>query len=127
MALETTGFFGAAAVKAIGVKVALGMAGAALLYMLMPPERLDGSFNKKEFAARLAVAGLASLLLGDWVVDVVDGLAPWLKAAAHPKPFFVAAGAPGWWVSRAVALWIYRRQNKDIAELAREIKNEVHP
>lgn len=124
IAAETTG--AAAAVEAVGAtvaaKVALGMAGAAILYMVAPPERPDGTFSKREFAARLAVAGFVSLVFGDWVVAVVDGLVPALKAASHPAPFWLMAGAPGWWISRAVALLLYRRRDKDIAEIVQEFK-----
>lgn len=127
MALETSGAIGAATVKAIGVKASLGMAGAAVLYLLMPPERPDGTFNRHEFVARVAVAGMCSLLLGDWVVDVLNGLLPWIKASAHPHPFWVASGAPGWWVSRAVALWLYKRKDKDIGEMVDDVKKEAHP
>ena len=127
MAVETGAAGAAFAIKAAGIKASFGMAGAAVLYMMMPPERPDGTFNRREFAARLAVAGLCSLLLGDWVVDVLNGLTPWLKAGAHPHPFWVASGAPGWWVSRWVALWIYKRRDKDIGEVADDIKKEVHP
>lgn len=127
MAIETGTAGAGLALKAMGVKASLGMAGAAVLYLLMPPERPDGSFNRREFAARLIVAGFCSSLLGDWAVDVVNGLAPWLMAAKHPAPFWLAAGAPGWWVSRAIALWLYNRKGKDIAEIADDIKREVHP
>lgn len=119
--IETSGAIGLAAAKLAGAKVALGMAGAALLYLFMPPERPDGSFNRREFAARMAVAGFFSLLLGDWFVDVVNGLVPALKAPAHPAPFWLACGAPGWWVSRAAALWLYKRRDKDVGEIVREI------
>ena len=122
MALETSGAFGVAAAKMIGLKALLSMIGAAILYMVMPPERLDGSFSRSEFAARLGVAVFFSILLGDWVVSVVEGLAPWLKAAQHPEPFWVASGAPGWWVSRAAALWLYNRRSKDIGELVNDAR-----
>jgi hypothetical protein len=120
MGLEASAGAGIAAVKAMGLKAALGMAGAAILYLFMPPARPDGTFSRKEFAARLAVAGFFSLVAGDWAVDVVEGLAPWLMASKHPAPFWLASGAPGWWVSRAAALWIYQRRDKNLAELGRD-------
>lgn len=112
-----------AAWTTISAKVLLGMAGAAILYMLMPPERPDGTFNNKEFAARLAVAGFFSALLGDWVVSVVDALVPALQAGAHPAPFWLMAGAPGWWISRAAALYIYRQRDRDISQVVHDIKD----
>lgn len=62
--IETTGLIGGAAIKAAGAKAALGMAGAAVLYLLMPPERPDGTFNRKEFAAQAAPSGLFSFPIG---------------------------------------------------------------
>lgn len=129
---------GAIAFKAAGIKGALGGLGAVLLYLALPPGRpvkdgdtLDPAKHSKEvareFVLRLAFAVIFSMLLGDWLVDVVEGVAPWLMAVKHPHPFYLAAGAPGWWVSRAVALWFYKRQDKDIAQLAEDVKNEVHP
>jgi hypothetical protein len=120
--MAATEMIGSSAAAAVGAKVGLGMAGAAILYLVMPPERLDGTFSKREFAARLAVAGFFSVLLGDWTVAVVDGLVPALKAAAHPAPFWLASGAPGWWVSRAVALWFYKRSDKDLGEMVQDAK-----
>ena len=122
MPLETSAAGASAAIKAIGLKASLGMAGAAVLYLLMPPERPDGTFSRNEFAGRLTVAGLCSILLGDWAVDVVNGLAPWLFAAKHPAPFWLACGAPGWWVSRAIALWIYRRRGEDIGQMIKDAR-----
>lgn len=110
-------------VQTLGIKAALGMAGAVLLYLGAAPERpKDGSFNKTEFLTRLAVAGFFSALLGDMAVDVVNGLLPWLMAAKHPAPIWLAAGAPGWWVSRWAALYLYRRQDKDASEIIDEVK-----
>lgn len=132
MAFETTGAVGLT-VKAMGVKGGLGALGAVLLYLALPPGRpvkdgaeLDPVKHTKEaareFVLRFAFAIVCSILLGDWLVDVIQGIAPWLLAAKHPHPFYVAAGAPGWWVTRAVALWFYKRQDKDIAELAHDAK-----
>lgn len=107
----------------IGIKAALGMAGAVLLFLGAPPERpRDGSHSKVEFITRLAVAGFCSALLGDWFVDLVNGLAPWLMAAKHPAPFWLAAGAPGWWVSRWVALQLYKWKDKTAFEVIGEVR-----
>jgi len=122
MAFEASAGAGLAAAKAFGGKAVIGMAGAAILYMVMPPERPDGSFSKREFAARLAVAGFFSVVAGDWLVAVVNGLAPWLQAQSHPAPFWLASGAPGWWVSRAAALWLYNRRGKDLGQMVDEVK-----
>ncbi len=111
-----------AAAKTITAQAALGMAGAAILYLVMPPERPDGTFSRREFAARLAVAGFFSNVFGGWLVAVVDGIVPLAQASAHPAPFYMLVGAPGWWISRAAALWIYNRRSKDLAALINEVR-----
>lgn len=121
----SAGVAGLVIAKVAFVKAVFGMAGAAVLYLAMPPERPDGTFSRKEFAIRLAVAGFFSWAFSDWAIDVIQGAMPILKAASHPKPFEILTGAPGWWVSRAAALWFYQRKDKNIAELARDIKDEV--
>lgn len=109
--------------QAIGIKASLGMAGAVLLYLGAAPERpRDGAWNKWEFVTRLAVAGFFSALLGDWAVDLVQGMAPWLMAAKHPAPFWLAAGAPGWWVSRWAALQLYKWKDKTAFEVVGEVR-----
>lgn len=114
--------------SALGLKAALGMAGAVLLYVGATPARpKDGSFNKTEFLTRLAVAGFASALCGDWAVDVVNNIAPVLMASKHPAPFWLAAGAPGWWVSRWVALWLYKQQDKDAAQVLKKVRDLDDP
>jgi hypothetical protein len=111
----------------------MGALGAVVLYLVMPPgrpvqagEMIDGAAHKrevqKEFGARLFIAIVFSILCGDWVVDMAPAF---LMAHAHPLPFWVAAGAPGWWISRWAALWLYKRQDKDIGEVADEIKSKV--
>ena len=57
MSAESFGGF-ATLVKLYGFKAALGMVGAAMLYIVLPPLNADGTFNKGEFVARLACAAL---------------------------------------------------------------------
>lgn len=114
-----------AAAVALGTKAGLGIVGAALLYMLMPPGRPDGQVTTRremarEIGIRFAFAGITSAAGGDWLIDMLQQLAPSLLAAKHPTPFLMAAGAVGWYIGRAVALWIYRRQDRDIAQLRSE-------
>lgn len=115
MAAESAG--GLALIKVYGIKAALGMLGAAMLYMVLPPVKQDGSFDKREFVARLACAGLFSMIFGDWAIQLLDVYLPQLHAVDHTAPIYLMVGAPGWWISRAVALWFQRRREKDIREL----------
>lgn len=114
----------ATAVKAYLLKPIIGMIGAALLYTALPPVKADGSFDRTEFVIRLAAAGIFSHIFGDWAVDILSDLT-WLHAADHKAAVYLVVGAPGWWVTRAVALWLRRRENKDIGEVIKEVKEST--
>jgi len=113
---------GIALFKAYGFKVGLGMIGAALLYVVLPPVKPDGSFNRKEFVLRLAAAGVFSSVFGDWAVAMLANYLPQIQADRYPGAVYLVVGAPGWWVSRAVALWFQRRGDKDIGQLVEDVK-----
>lgn len=120
---------GIAAAQAIGSNALAGILGAALLWMVMPPGRPgDAHTTRKELGrevgVRIVFAGISAAMCGDWVVDMVQSLAPFLLAAKHPTPFLIASGALGWYAGRAVALWIYRRQDRDAGQLIDEIKGD---
>ncbi len=106
-----------------GGSAAFGMIGAAILYMILPPIDNKGRFNRKEFALRLIVAGLFSIFFGNMLALTVQHFAPWLEPMNNKSAIDLLAGAPGWWISRAVALWFHNRNNKDIGEIIREAKN----
>ncbi|RAM61169.1 hypothetical protein [Herbaspirillum rubrisubalbicans] len=124
MAAESAGGI-AAVLKIYGIKAVLGMAGAALLYIVLPPRNADGSFNEKEFVVRLACAGAFSIMFGDLAFSLLVQHAAAVATVLGPKPVDLMVGAPAWWVTRAVALWFQRRQGKDIAELARDVKETL--
>lgn len=122
------GFSGAAGYaffKLYGLKATLGMLGAVALYIVMPPKRPDGSYNEREFVSRLAIAGLFSCMFGDWVLQLLITYAPMLHADSHAKAVDLMTGAPGWWISRAIALWFYRRQDKDLAEVIKDVRESA--
>jgi hypothetical protein len=110
------------AAKTIGGKAVMGMIGAAMLYAVMPPLNRDGTFNRREFAVRLACAGVISAVFGQWAVDLLMLHFPTIQADKHPAAVYLLTGAPGWWVSRAAALWLQRRRDKDAGEIFNEIK-----
>lgn len=125
------------AMKAWLIKALLGMLGAALLYLVLPPgdplpkqalpkQRAAYMARRKriarEIVLRIGMAGIFSLLLGDWTVAVLDHSLPWLMAGSNPHPFWLACGAPGWWISRWIALWLHRREAEDIAEVISDLK-----
>jgi hypothetical protein len=119
-----TGAAGFALLKTYGLKAVLGMVGAAMLYFILPPLNKDGSFNKHEFVCRLAVAGICSVMFGDWAVDILNHFAPWLKASDHRSAVDLMIGAPGWWASRAVAIYAHKRRDKDILQLVQEVRSK---
>lgn len=98
------------------------MIGGALLYLVLPPVKPDGSFGRREFVLRLASAGVFSSVFGDWAVAMLAQYLPNLQASQHAGAVYLMVGAPGWWVSRAVALWFQRRGDKDIGPLVKEAK-----
>jgi hypothetical protein len=122
------GFSGSAGIaifKLYGAKAVFGMIGAALLYVVLPPTNKDGSYNRTEFVLRLAAAGVFSIVFGDMVADAINNtswLAPWIQPYKHKSAIDLMVGAPGWWVSRAVALAMRKREGKDIVELGKEMK-----
>jgi len=117
----------AALLKFYGLKAVLGMMGAALLYLVLPPRNADGSFSEYEFAARLACAGVFSCMFGDaaYALMLQWDYPKLIAVALGPKAVDLLVGAPAWWITRAVALWFQRRSDKDIAELARDAKDSL--
>lgn len=110
----------AATAKAVGLKAVLGVVGACFLFLASPPERPDGTFSRQEFVARLMASGLFCVCFGDWIVDMMGAAAPWLQHNTHRNALLIATAAPGWYVSRWCALWLYRRKDKDAAEVTRD-------
>jgi len=114
----------AALLKLYGLKAVFGMMGAALLYIVLPPRHADGTFSEYEFAARLACAGMFSCLFGDaaYALLLQCDNAQIVAIALGPKAVDLLVGAPAWWITRAVALWLQRRSGKDIAELVKDAR-----
>lgn len=121
MPAESAG--GLALLKLYGIKAIIGMIGGAMLYIALPPLDAHGKFDKREFAARLACAGVFSCMFGATVYQMLLANFPVLGPAINASAVDLIVGAPGWWVSRAVALWFQKRSNKDIAELVRDVKD----
>lgn len=117
MSEEVTGSTAAAFLANQGSSAVFGMIGAAILYFVMPPVDSKGRFNRKEFVIRLAVAGLFSIFFGGMLASTLQHFVPWLEPMNNRSAVDLLAGAPGWWVSRAVALWFHNRRDKDIAQI----------
>ena len=124
MDVDTTNSTAAAFLANQGSSAVFGMIGAAILYLVMPPVDTKGRFNRKEFALRLLVAGLFSVFFGDMLAASLQHFVPWLEPLNNKSAVDLLAGAPGWWVSRAVALWFHNRHDKDIAEMIKDAKEK---
>ncbi|WP_194720831.1 hypothetical protein [Noviherbaspirillum malthae] len=128
MTEPTSGAMGLAFFKLYGLKAGLGMMGAALLYLVAPPTKADGKFDRREFAVRLACAGTASELFGDLAVELLKSwvaMSSWLQGINvddHKGAVYLLVGAPAWWITRAAALWLQKRNGKDIAEVVKEVR-----
>lgn len=118
-----TGSGGAAALfKVYGFKVGIGMIAGALMYAVCPPVDKTGKFNRKEFVTRLAVAGIFSTFFGDLGVETLQHYLPAIQWAKHEGAVYLVVGAPGWWISRAAALYFHNRRDKDIGQIVQEVK-----
>lgn len=114
-----------------GATAGFGMIGAAILYVVLPPVKPGTKgekpeFNGKEFVLRLTVAGVSSVFFGDMLADAIHHVAPFLNPYKHQKTVDLMAGAPGWWISRAIALAMYRTNDKDIFQIADKFKGNGH-
>lgn len=109
--------------KTVGTSAALGMLGSAMLYMALPPLNKDGTFNKREFVMRLAFAGLFSVFFGDIAGDWLHSMLSFVDTVKHKAAIDLMVGAPGWWVSRAVALWFHRNRRIDIGDLVKKVRS----
>lgn len=112
----------AAFFKLYGLKAGLGMIGAALLYFVLPPVNPDRTFNQREFVARLACAGIVSMVFGDLAVDILMSYLPSIPFDKHRGAVYLTVGAPAWWITRAAALWMQKRNGKDLGEVVQEAR-----
>lgn len=123
MAAESAG--GIALLKLYGIKAAIGMIGAAMLYVVLPPVNADGSFNKREFVARLACAGIFSVIFGNPVYNFICSSVPSIAPVITTSMIDLMVGAPAWWISRAFALWFQKRSGKDIQQLLNDARDRA--
>jgi hypothetical protein len=119
---EVTSSTAAAFLVNHGSAAVFGMIGAAILWIVLPPLDKQGRFNRIEFVGRLFVAGVSSIFFGGMLAEAVQPLMPWINTLHHQSTFDLVAGAPAWWVTRAVALWFHKRRDKDIGEIIKEVR-----
>lgn len=136
MTIETTAA-GGALLKIFGVPVLAGAAATALAFLFMWPKTM------KEAAIRFACTIIASTILGPALVIALHAWWPGLFASASQvaalygapptlgflfiaTPLLAAAGLPAWWLIGALVLWLNKRRDKDIAEIALDAAEAVH-
>ncbi len=136
MAAETAGAGGYVAWKLGGAILGLSIVASVIGFAVLWPKTL------KEGLSRIAATILGSMTIGPWLVINaferypgtfeaavnmttrlgVDPLYGWIAAGA---PWLVIAGLPVWFVGGALARYFEKRRDKDIAELAHDVKNDV--
>ncbi len=125
-ASAAAGAAGAAAWKAAGglAGVAAGGAGlAAIVVMLMTQPR-----NPAEWATALISTVVASVAGGAWALHHLG-----LSELASTGPVGLAmlfglafaCGLPGWVLVRAAFTWAHKRRDRDIAQLADEVRQQL--
>lgn len=121
---------GASAAKGFGTGAAFAAAGgagvgaglAAFVVMCMTKPKDD-----QEWAVALACTLVASLGGGSAAIMYWD-LQHWLYSyvgAVAILGLVFACGLPGWLLVRALFLWMNKRKDRDFAELAQEVAQQV--
>lgn len=122
--------------KYVGLQLGAGAIAAALGFLVLWPK------TAREGFARLVSSIIASMVFGPALVAFVHSKLPDLFASARiigeaagiaPEfgmfyagaPFLVMAGLPAWWVLGAMLRWFDRRRDKDIGELAADVRKEL--
>lgn len=135
----SSGAAGVAALKFIGIPLTFASIGAALAYLLMPPQ------SSREWVTRLSVTFLGSLFVGPllffWFASTDIGasivttavqelsgvrIGALLVDSSYVKltlaaPFFMFGGLPSWYLLGWVMRWMERRKGKDAADIVSEI------
>ena len=50
-------------------------------------------------------------------VDLIKHFAPYLNPEKNKSAVDLMVGAPGWWISRAFALYLQRNRHRDISQI----------
>jgi hypothetical protein len=97
---------------------ALGIVGAVVSFMFMPPK------NRKEFAARLISAGIGSHLFGDSALRVaVQLFGAYVDREELRAGVYFMTGGVFFFLIGALFLWIGNRRDKDIQEIIKDAKS----
>jgi len=132
---------GFAAFKFIGIPLTAASLGAAIAFMLMPPQKPE------EWFPRLFITFLCSLFVGPILfflfastgtgaaiiataVHELSGvhIGPLIVDSSYVKltiaaPFFMFGGLPGWYMLGWIMRWMDKRKDKDAGEILTEVGN----
>ncbi|MDF3837163.1 hypothetical protein P3W85_30030 [Cupriavidus basilensis] len=130
------GAAGTAIAKYFGLQLGAGAVAAALGFLVLWPK------TAREGFARLVSSIMSSIVFGPALVAFVYSRYPDVFASArtlavaagvNPEfgmlyagaPLLVIAGLPAWWVLGAILRWFDKRRDKDIGELAEDVRDAV--
>lgn len=135
MSLETTAGAGAL-IKLFGGAALAGGAAAAIGYVVMWPR------TRREAVSRFACSIAASVTFGPALAIAMHSVWPGLFASAGDLavqagqardlgllvvsvPFLVFAALPAWWLLGGLMLWLDKRRDKDLGEMAQDAAGVV--
>jgi hypothetical protein len=122
---------GIAVVKYLGAPLMAGLAASTLGFLVLMPKTFH------EAVVRVAITMICSAVFGPILLFVcwqqypgiftaagaaaaAFGAPAWMGLIATAVPILAIAGLPGWWVIGAIVLWLEKRKDKDIGELAHD-------
>lgn len=116
----TTGAAGVYLLKVYGLKLMAGTLAAALMFAVLWPR------TAREGVSRIACTLAGSMLGGEPLLAIVrTSLAWWPEGQEAAMLVYVGAGLPAWWVLGAIARWLDKRRDRDIAELAADARRDI--
>jgi hypothetical protein len=119
------GAAGAAAFKALGGPAAVAGGASVLATIVVMVMTLPK--NRSEWAVALISTVVASLCGGAAVIQYL-GLAAWMatpNGAMALGGIYFSCGLPGWTIVRWVFNFLNKRKDKDMAEVAAEVADDV--
>ena len=116
--IETTGSAGLSAlIKIYGLKLIGGVLAVAISFAFLWPK------TAKEGVVRIGATIGVSILCGSILAQWVYSFFPWWPRDVEAAMIiYVAAGLPAWWVLGFIFKWLHTRQDKDAAEIIRELR-----
>lgn len=117
--IETSGGAGVSAlIKIYGIKIIAGVLAVAISFAFLWPKTAKEGVVR--IGATIGGSILGGAVLAQWVYSM---FAWWPRDVEAAMVIYVAAGLPAWWVLGFIFKWLHNRQDKDAAEIIKEIKS----